>query len=431
MNDIIVYNKGYNDTFQYSVQIVKPDGTSIGVGRYVSEFNVWESMQAKAMQYKMGLVDAGGMVAQFGVQTGDTVSISLAISDNDPNKITQDFVILSIDDGDRVDNSQGRTFIMSALDMAAHLNGLNPVTKSYTGSFDQIVQGVCQDYLEIDPDDLDVEAAAGTRTLVSPGAKPFDVIGWCCQQAQNASADKDSLYFFWHTADGFNFKTVRQAVADANTHSYTVAVDKNAAGDTTDVFRILNFKQLKLGHQAQKIQGGLYENELMQFNHLNRNINSTKQNYANNASSVAVLRQQPLADLSEVSNTWISDSDSNVKGLSATLKIRSDDAAIGQQNSYQNKYNQATMQQQLFNQIGFSIEVYGNPAIRAGDILNVNAAELSAKTNKGQDWVLNGNFLIVDVRHRVWHAEQYRTFMTVYADGYDTNVMSQPGQQGN
>jgi hypothetical protein len=431
MNDLIVYNQGGNDTFQYGIEIVKPDGTTIGVGRFVSEFNIWESMQAKAMQFKMGLVDAAGMVAQFGVQTGDTVNVSLAIGDNDPNKILQSFVILSIDTGDRVDNSQGRTFVMTGLDMSAHLNGLSPVTKSYTDSFDNIVQGVCSDYLQIDPDDLDTEAASGTRTVVAPGAKPFDVIAWCCQQAQNASGDADSLYFYWQTADGYNFKTVRQTVSDANTHAYTVAVDKNTAGDTTDVFRVLNFQQLKLGHQQQKIQGGLYENELMQFNHLNRNITSNKQNYANNASAVSVLRQQPVADLSQVSNTWISDSSSNVKGLSATLKIRSDDATIGQQNSYQQKYNRATMQSQLFNQIGFALELYGNSGMRAGDVINVTAAELSSKTNKGQDWVLNGNFLVVDVRHRVFHAEQYRTFVTVYADGYDTNVMSQPGQQGN
>lgn len=429
MNDLIIYNQGGVDTFQYGIEIVKPDGTSLGIGKFVSEFNVWESMFAKALQFKMGLVDAAGLVAKFGVQTGDVVSLTLALHDNDDGKIVTEFVILSIDDGERTDNSQGRTFVMTGLHLSAHLNGLKPVTKSYTGSLDQIVQQVCADYLNVT--DLDAEPASGTRTLVAPGAKPFDVIGWCCKQAQNASGDADSLYFFWQTADSHVFKTLRKTIADATVWQYTVPVDKNQAGDGTDIWRVLNFKQLKLGHQAQKVSGGLYENELLQFNHLNRNISGSKKNYADQANAVSVLRQQPLADLSQVSNTWISDQTTSIRGLAAAMKVRSDDAAIEQQNSYQNKYNQATMQQQLFNQIAFSIEIYGNPGIRAGDIIEIDAPELSSVSNKGKDWVLHGQFLVADVRHRVWHAEHYRTYLTVYADGYDTSVMANPGQNGN
>lgn len=423
MNDLIVYNKGGLDTFQYSINIVKPDGTSLGMGQFVSEFNVWESMFAKSIQFKMGLVDAAGIIAKFGVTTGDVVSITLAINDNDANKIVSDFVILEVGDGDRTDNSQGRTYTISGLHRSAHLNVKNSVIKSYNASYSDIVSSICSDYLMVA--NVEVEASSGTRQLVSPGNNPFDVIGWCCKNAQNAAGDADSLYFFWQTADGHKFKTLRKIIADANVHSYTVGVDKNQMGDETDIFRILGFQQLKLGHQTDRTAGGLYENELMQFNHLNRNITATKKNYPAEQASVQVLRKQPVADLGSVANNWISDPAITTRGLASNVKIRSDDAAIGQVNSYQEKYSAATMQSQLFNQIGFALEVHGNPSIRAGDVIDIDAPELSSVNNKGKDFVLHGKFLIADVRHRVWHAEHYRTYLTVYADGYDTAVMSQ------
>jgi hypothetical protein len=422
MNDLIIYNQGGLDTFQYGIELVKPSGVRLGIGSFVSEFNIWESMFAKALQFKMGLVDAAGLVAKFGVQTGDVVSVSLALHDNDAGKIVQDFVILDIGQGDRTENSLGRTFVISGLHISAHLNQLKPVTKSYKGSFDQIVQGICKDYLNIA--DLQVESAGGQRTLVPQGGKPFDVIGWCCKQAQNAAGDADSLYMFWQTSDGHVFRTLRTQLAQAIVHSYTVAVDKNINSDSSDVFRILGFQQLKLGHQATRTAGGLYENELLQFNHFNRNITSSKKNYVDQQQSVQVLRKQPVADLQQVSNNWISDSSVQTPGLSAMVKIRSDDATVGQQNSYEQKFNAATMQTQLFNQICFSIEVYGNPSIKAGDVIDVDAPELSSADNRGKDWVLHGKFLVADVRHRVWRAEHYRTYLTVYADGYDTNIMN-------
>jgi hypothetical protein len=424
MNDLIIYNKGGLDTFQYGINIVKPDGTSLGVGQFVSEFNVWESMFAKAMQFKMGMVDGAGLVAKFGVTVGDKVSLSLALNDNDASKVIAEFVILEVGDGGRTDNSAGRTFVMSGLTMPAHVNQLKSVMKSYNATYSDIVTGVCADYLGVA--NVAVEATSGTRSLVSPGTKPFDVIGWCCKNAQNAGGDADSLYFFWETADGHKFKTVRKTIADANVHSYTVAVDKNKVGDSTDVFRVLGFQQLKLGHQTDRTAGGLYENEIMQFDHLNRNIVSTKKNYSDQQASVQVLRMQPVADLKQVSNTWISDQTSKVRGLSSNVKIRSNDSAIEQQNSYGEKFNGATMQMQLFNQIGFALELYGNPSIRAGDIIDVDAPELSSASNRGKDWVLHGKFLVADVRHRIWHAEHYRTYLTVYADGYDTAVMAGP-----
>lgn len=422
MNDLIIYNKDGLDTFQYGIELVKPDGTRLGIGTFVSEFNVWESLFAKAMQFKMGLVDAAGLIGKFGITTGDTVSLSLALHDNDTKKIVVDFVILEVGDGDRTDNSQGRTFVISGLHMSAHLNQLSTVTESYNATLSDIVTTICSKHLEIDS--IEVEPTAGARKMVSPGNNPFDVIGWCCKNAQNAAGDKDSLYFFWQTSDGHKFKTVRKMIADATVHPYTVAVDKNAVGDETDVFRILGFQQLKLGNQTQRTTGGLYENELIQFNHLNRNINGTKQNYVDQQKGVQVLRKQPVADLTQVANTWISDSSSKIRGNAAHVRFRSDDAAIEQQNTYQEKYHASLMQQQLFNQIGFALEVHGNPSIRAGDVIDIDSPELSSVDNKGKDWVLHGKFLVADVRHRVWHAEHYRTYLTVYADGYDTNVMA-------
>jgi hypothetical protein len=77
-------------------------------------------------------------------------------------------------------------------------------------------------------------------------------------------------------------------------------------------------------------------------------------------------------------------------------------------------------QKNAMNQVSYSFGFGGNSAVKAGDLIDIQAKDLSAKELKEMDVLLNGKFLIGNVRHQVLATKQYNTTVDVFKDGYDT-----------
>ena len=417
--NFVQHNIHSPEGFAYAVSLIKD--TSSGekeydVSNFVSEINVWESLFAKSMQCLIGFVDGAGLVEHIALEPGDQIEITIVKDQNDV-KINKRFYILSIDQGNRVTNSQGRTYTIGAVTKAAHMNKLANVIRSYKGTLGESLQSIARDYLSIN--DVDIEPTSGYRTVCMTGLSPFNIFDWISKQALSANGRTDSLYYFYETADGFKFKTLRKIVEEANTHNYTLTVDKNKQHNEKDIYSIMDFHQNQLGSQHSRIDGGLYQNELMQFDIINREIKSKKYKYSDDYDKIHVIGKNPVTDLQVNYPKWINPETKN-KGTTASLRIRSDETAFGQTNTLEQKYNHTLAQGALFNQISLSMSFFGNPKIRSGDLIDIEAGDLSAKEQKELDFLLNGKFLIANVRHRIVNAEQYVTHIDVFKDGFDT-----------
>lgn len=418
--DIVEYNIGAPDGFGYVIELVKKsDGQEkrYGVSRFVSEFNIFESVSNKSMSLMLGFVDAAGLIQAIGFTTGDIIDVTL-YKDANGKKVSGLFYVMDIADGDRTENSQGRTYTITGLTRAAYMDKKSTVNRSYKGTLSSALVAIAKEYLDVDV--KDVETSRGERTVVMPRFGAFQVIDWICKHALSDSGSKDSLYYFYETSDGFHFKTLRKIIADATTYTYTMSVDSNRNEDATDIFRLLDFSMVQVGDHVEKMEKGIFENELMQFNHLDRSITSNKFSYKDQYSEIHLLGPNPTTQFDKNYDQWVTDPSEERIGIRNHTRIRSDDAAYGQYNGLTEKYGHTVAQGRLFNQINFAASMFGNSALRAGDIIEVDAPEFAAKETKGLDYLANGKFLIVNVHHQVIQGEKYWTFCDVVKDGLDT-----------
>jgi hypothetical protein len=234
-----------------------------------------------------------------------------------------------------------------------------------------------------------------------------------------------SLYFFYEDRDGFKFKTLNKIITDANTHPYVVSVDKNVDG-AVDLQKIQHFSQLKAGSQSERMDAGMYENEIVEFDPMSRSINNKLWKFKDASDGIQLLGSSSVVDKTNNLKQWVNGTESKVRGLSNLVKFRVNDEAYDATNNYGRKFGAMVAQKSMFNQIIYSIQIFGTTNIKAGDILDITAPSLSMQGDAPSlDFSLQGKFLVGDVRHRVVGGEHYMTILNIFKDGYETEYTPQ------
>ncbi len=414
--DIVMHNPSQPDAFGYQIAFVKVSASGeervYSASNYVTEINVFESLFAKAMQCSVGVFDGGGLMETIALQPGDYIDLTI-MKDEDSAKIIKRFVILSLGNVERTQNSQGKTYRITGITLPAFLNKRNTVYRGFRGRYSDMVATLCQDYLSIEQPEI--EPTVGDVSLVSPGKAPFKLISQIMQHAISEEGGPEaSLYFFYEDRDGHRFKTLDKVVTDAKVHDYMLSVDKNVDGET-DLRKIQHFTQLKAGSQAERMAAGMYENEVLEFDHVTRSVKSTLWNFA--AQGRTLLGNAPVFDKANNLAEWIQQGETKIRGLSNAVKVRSAES----NDQLSRKFGFAQAQKAAFNQIIYAVQIFGTPEIKAGDVLNITAPAMSMQGDAPElDFALQGKFLVGDVRHRIVGGEQYATILNLFKDGLET-----------
>lgn len=425
--DIVLHNPNQPDSFGYQVAFVKTkaDGQEAvySATQYATEINVFESLFAKGCCLTMGVFDGGGLMETIALQPGDAVDVTL-MKDEDSAKVVKRFIILNIGNVNRAGNSSAKTYQISAITLPAFLNKKQTVYRGFKGKHADMVSIICREYLQLS--EVEIEQTYGDFTLVSPGKAPFRLLSQIMQHAISSTYGEDgSLFFFYEDRDGFKFKTLNKIVADAKVHNYQVSVDKNVDG-VADLSKIQAFQQLKAGSQAERISAGMYENEVVEFNHVDRSISNTLWKFKEAGDRISVLAPSPVFDRINNLAQWTNEAESKIRGLSNLVKFRSSDEAYDGVNNLGRKYGSMMAQKAAFNQIIYAVQIFGNTDIKAGDVLDITAPAMKMQSDSGElDFSLQGRFLVGDVRHRMTNGEQFVTVLNLFKDGYETEYTSE------
>jgi hypothetical protein len=233
------------------------------------------------MQAALLITDGAGLIEQIALQPGDMVRVVLYKGEDDTKKIDKTFEILSIGAGAQTVNRQGRAYTLNCVTSPAIYNKISVVNKALSGKLSDMAKEIATTYLKIDASKLTVEESDGDKkNVVMPGRKPFWMLNWLAAHAVSVEGGVDnSFYLFYEDRDGFNFQTVRRMISLATTHVYSMTSDSSRTKDKDDVYRIIEWQQNKIGNNASRLDGGMYENELLEFNLLGRSITSQRFNF--------------------------------------------------------------------------------------------------------------------------------------------------------
>lgn len=417
--DVVLHNQNQPDAFGYQIALVKPTGETYSLSQYVTELNVWESLFAKACVCKIGIFDGAGFIEQVAMQPGDMLRVVM-FAHEDGKKLTKTFYINDIGSGARTGNSQAKTYTVSAMTLHAYKNMSKHVYRGMKGVYGEIVQKISKDFMDVEL--AEVEETYGDITLVSPGKSPFKLISQVMMQAVSARwGVEGSLFFFYEDRDGIRFKTLNSIIADADVHNYILSVDKNVDG-TADLRKIQHFVQLKNGSQTERILGGMYENEVVEFDHMSRSFVNVRNQYTRTADQLRMLGGGDIVDKANNIEGFVNDVESTIRGISNLVKFRSSDDAYDRHSEYREKYGYMIAQKAMFNQLIYAIQIFGTTEIKCGDLIDVTAPAISMQSDAPElDKSFQGKFLVGDIRHRIVNGEQFVTVLNLFKDGMETD----------
>ena len=87
------------------------------------------------------------------------------------------------------------------------------------------------------------------------------------------------------------------------------------------------------------------------------------------------------------------------------------------------KYLYARAQRALLEQTKITIEVYGNPYIKPGDILNLNVPAKSGITEDENSNRQSGDFIVGAVKHNI-KGTIFQTYVDLYKDAYEKDLIN-------
>jgi len=427
------HNKNKVDEFAYGLQLIKNGSDRvIDIGSMATAIDVYESLNNMSISMVVEIVDAANAFVNYGIQPGDQLHLLLFNRQKDSKKVDITLNILTIHNSNRINNSKARTYSISAVDKSALVNKKATVAKSYNDKTSNIIKDIATNLLEINSANLTIEQTTETLKYISTMHAPYDCIKSVCPHAVSSKNGAGQQFYFYQDVDGFYFKSLKGIVSDAqqsnNVWNYNLSIDMNQNGDQTDFYRIIDYVHHGISSQKSRMSG-VFENELIQFNHMNRSIKSKTFNYQDNYQSVQLLGKKPVVDLSHNYNDWVTESNNNIMGVRSFVAVKGDPSAYGVVNTFADNFHKAMAQHGLFKQINYHLHLNGNAQMRAGHLIKISTNEISGVTQPRPDALMSGQYLIINLHHAVRVGEIYKTFCDVASDGPSKDIYTEVGSQ--
>lgn len=427
------HNKSKIDEFAYGLQLIKNgSGRIIDIGSMITSIDVYESLNNMSMSMVVEIVDAANALVNYGIQPGDQLHLLLFNNQKDTDNVDVTLSILTIHNSNRINNSKARTYTLSAVDKSALINKKTSVVKSYNDKTSNIVQDVAVNLLNIKSKSLTVEPTTETLKYIATMHAPYDCIKSVSPHAVSSKNGSGQQFYFYQDADGFYFKSLKGIISDAqqanNVWSYSLSIDKNQAGNQSDFYRIIDYVHHGISNQKSRMSG-VFENELIQFNHLNRSIKSKTFNYQDEYQSVQLLGKKPVVDLDHNYEDWVTATNNSIMGVRSFVAVKGDPAAYGVVNTFADNFHKAVAQHGLFKQINYHLHLNGNAQMRAGHLIQVSTNEISGVTQPRPDALMTGTYLIVNLHHAIRVGELYGTFIDIASDGPNKDIYTETGSQ--
>lgn len=413
--DLRIHNPGGVNEFVYGIELIKTNTKQVfGLNQMVDDISIWQSLFVKAMCAKLLITDASGILDKEQIQPGDQIRVVIYRNDASTVKLDKTFDIMSINMGTSAKNMQGRGYVVNCVSSPVIKNKIVSVQKAMSGLVSDMVTEIAKTYLGIDK--LDAETTEGSKkNVLMPNVSPFKAISRLTQEALSAAhGEQQSLYLFYEDALGFHYKSLKQIISDATTHQYSIIGDDTRFGDSRDVNRILSFQQNKIANQISSINDGMIQNEIVSFDIMNRSV--SKSIYDDASESLRLLSDLPYAS-GIYADQIKQGSDMAMDLVYSKSKLRSSDSAFGDIDLVGRLYNARTAQKAMFDQLSYTMTMSGNSMLKPGDLIYVNAGGLSADDSRELDPMLNGLFLIGNVRHQILGAQEHTTVIDVFKDG--------------
>ena len=447
--EFLILNKNSINQFYLSL-ILKKNKEDIGVAinGFIGNFAVRQSLLRYSMSLELSIHDGYGLVDKSILKMGSVLELYFCRDPEHPKsaKLIKTFYVTNIDSSIQPLTQNERVYDITAYTFAGVSNawpfssvyraGEKPsdiikdiVKKKFTAKPEEV--GVSNDVPELHW--VPTENTLDTPTIFKQVA-PFDAITNMLRRSTGPA--NDSTYFFYEDLEGFKLRTLgnmKPKDSPPPAIEYTMFPDKKPTGNTVqDFYKILYLTQHNNSDYFNILGSGVYSSEVVYIDFANRTIGNEGHvfDFESNTEYKDTILTTGKYEGFDIKSEVFERKGSPDPGagfpedsydFTPASKIVFSEKAWDRIDYMHNKYPFDSAQRALFEQNKISIEVYGNPEIKPGDVITINTPR-NHEEQEGVSRRISGTFLVTGVKHNV-KANMFQTIVDLHKDGYEQNVL--------
>ena len=339
------------------------------------------------------------------------------------------FLVHSLENRTEVGNNI-QMYVLNFTTSELMKNQRTRVSQTLKGAYSDIVTSILHDFVDCKKD-MYIEPSAGTKKIIAPNIRPFDVIGIATREAISDKF-KEPTYMFFETMKGYHFRSLASMYAEGPVMTYTTFVPgsniiqsgpgRGSIDIIKDLSNVLDYEVIANTDTLVNYTTGTYSSNLFVHDIFNKRYENFKYNMFDN-----FLNEKHISEFDSKSKDFPIYSDLAVEEDGSTIAdfpVRtyvmpvtehdtdehSDASHITSNNTYPfASYNPQNWLQRRNSQMmqleqGFLVNIltHGNTLINAGDIVELDLpykAAIKTAKNEQSDRFYKGMFFIKRIRH--------------------------------
>ena len=427
--------------------IIDRNGVETDIQALMIELNVFEDIFSSTMYGNILVSDGLNLIERLPIIGEEYIRIDIQTPGfEDDEKIQKSFRVYSISNRIIVKDDRTQQYIINFVSNEAFIDTLTPISKTFSGKANEVVERIFIDYLQIprnmygSEDGGEPTASEDTTTLfvmdetknnitfTSPRWTPFKCINWICSKSLPATSNGCNILFF-ETNKYFVFGSVEQLierqVANGLISEHYIHAPNNIRGDRQRD-RGFNYKKQNLSKEyrivesftiennfdvLQNLQNGYYASKLYKFDVINKDYQWFDYDYVSEYKSF-----KHLETLNGTGGAFFTEKTARTPDSKIMFYPTHPELYTNIQNNA-NDIIETTIQNRVsllndLNNYKLNVVVPGRTDMEAGNVVIFDFPSISPKdeattADEAIDKYLGGLYLITAIRHKITYNKHY------------------------
>jgi hypothetical protein len=422
----------------------------------------------------------------FPIVGEEYLEIRYSLFDDTP-EVFRRFFVYSVKNISIDENLKSRNYVLNFCSEEHLIDSTTLVQKSYRDNIGNIVQDILENYLMVNEETengkrkkiYQIQQTRGQQQLVIPKLSPLETLDLL---ARRSIADKlftSASYLFFENKDGFNFCDIEYLIQRGKEKILKEQEDNRVNSTFSSIYRyyyqnptnssgnvpgqrsihpgkghddegsayktIISMNQLHKFDTIEKLRNGYFESDVIVYDLINRSVTPNifqfldKYKDSNTLGSTNTGTTFPENSLDFIRS--VTQSPSAPPKIFGIFSIANGevDPVSGKHtkvffipNNTDSKHktyleeiypNRASYMSRLVQNM-FSIEVYGDTEIGAGDVITIDLPEIDGFTSGSKfDKYMSGYFLVTSIHHKLT-SDSYHCTYDIFKNGFSQGVIN-------
>lgn len=372
--------------------------------------------------------------------------------DPEPITVRLRFFVYSISQIEYAKNSSKKQYTLKFCSEENLLDSITLVQKGYTGKHSDSVKSILNDYLFVEQENIGIakkrakkivtQPTKGIQNVCIPRLPPLQAAHFLAKRSIAEDIFTSGSYLFFENFKGFYFCDIEYLISEGikkakiseskyDLDNFTYYFEEPLI--SADIYRnqktIIKMTHMSHFDTLEKIKYGLFQSDMMVYDYVNKRIINTTFNFLDSLNTQGEKTNNSTLVLGNIDEaSYPENSISFMKEMTASgdynryfvvpKDLSIDDTFLDQ--IYMNRSSYFTRLAQNM----FSLDIFGNPNINAGDVIYINVPSgEGTRTKSPFNEYLTGYYLVCSINHKI-SKRTYITTLQVYKNGYGKKIES-------